>query len=138
MKKHLEKLRSRSDDEKKKLAQTMAIIATIGVILIWILVLSLTPKNSDQIQNENQAEETNGFLEIFSTGFSTISDQFNQEKENFNEVLIEAEEQQQNQESFDNSENTNTEPETTDNNSDLDSEMQNNSQEPLSEPTESN
>jgi len=91
MKKHLEKLRSRSDDEKKKLAQTMAIIATIGVILIWILVLSLTPKNSDQIQNENQAEETNGFLEIFSTGFSTISDQFNQEKENFNEVLIEAE-----------------------------------------------
>ena len=92
MKKHLEKLRNKSDDHKKNVAQTSAIIVTVLIVIVWLLLKSLIP------QTETTSQEDPSFFSGFNTlidsglkTFGTIQDDF---KENPLDPLIEAMEEE--------------------------------------------
>lgn len=81
MKKHLEKLKEKPDHHKKKIAQTAAIIVTVGVVLIWILIRSLIPNATDG----NTPNSSSNFIDSFNTIFSEASDDIVGIKQEFNE-----------------------------------------------------
>ena len=81
MRKHLEKLKEKPDHHKEKIAQTAAIVVTVGIVLVWILIRTLVPNSPD----ENTAGPTNGFIDSFNTIFSDASEDLVDIKQEFNQ-----------------------------------------------------
>lgn len=87
MKKHLEKLKAKPDHQKHSIAQTMAIIVTVIVVIIWLTILTLQPKpvekestSENGVQNQ---EEQNSVMDSLDNLFFNAQTQFSNLQESY-------------------------------------------------------
>ena len=80
MKQWLTRVRTKSHDERQRLARTLALVTTIGIVAVWLIILSLQPRRDTESNHQSSP------LESFSNFIQTIIDSFNQFQNNFDSV----------------------------------------------------
>lgn len=95
MKKHLEKLKNKPDHHKQKIAQTMAIIVTVIIVIIWLTILALKPKSIVEPVVETEPSIGESLESIFNNTSSELADikeEFDQQP-TLNELIQQAQEE---------------------------------------------
>lgn len=87
MKKHLKKIRNRSDEEKTHLARTLALTTTILVAIGYIVLSALLPK-SQKNESPQESGALQAFSEIVETGFNQVTDLGKEIKQQVNELPV--------------------------------------------------
>ena len=84
MKKHIEKIKLKPEKERKKIAGIFAGIVTFLIIIIWLLLMSLLPKQPQKsLFNEKQFKVLFNKLDTIS---SFVKKELNKEKKCDNKV----------------------------------------------------
>jgi len=91
--KHLENLKEKPVEHRKKMATIFAIATTVGIIILWLVILSIfkQPAKESNIYNAESLQSTFGEI---SDSFSNVNDSFNEQKENFEDIENQLKEQQ--------------------------------------------
>ena len=80
MKQWLTRVRTKSHDERQRLARTLALVTTIGIVAVWLIILSLQPRRDTESNHQSSP------LESFSNVIQTSIDGFNQVQNSFDAV----------------------------------------------------
>ncbi len=84
MKKHLEKLKKKSESERKKLATIFAVIVTVIIVVIWLILISFSRTDNSNIKKKNDFNLLKKELSEIGDNFQDINTKFDFKK-NINE-----------------------------------------------------
>ena len=91
MKKHIEKIKQRSPEERKRIATIFAGVTTVIIIILWLILLTVFKSPEEKEKSRSNADSFNVLFEKIGSEFSEIGDSLEREKESFKEMTTEIE-----------------------------------------------
>lgn len=78
MKKHLEKLQNKSDEQKTHIVRTAAFVVTGAIFILYLVIQAAVPDNVDKNSEFTQSSALEAFSGILNEGFSQLGSVGNQ------------------------------------------------------------
>jgi DNA repair ATPase RecN len=109
MKKYLKKLRERTDEEKKYIVRTSALITTGIIFIIYLLILAFLPQGPSPVESTQQ-DALNAFSDVLGGGIDQLGGIGNQIQEQSDQLDIRPENLQLLEEQFEQESNLENNP----------------------------